>query len=224
LSKVIKAENFVQNPKRTFVFKEFGEKEQEEILQNAEKEAEEIINDAREKRLAVFEEARKSGRDSGYKDGYEQGYSDGKLKAAGIIERAEKTLAEAVEERKKIISSVEEEMVELIIKISSKVINREVKIDRGIIIGLVKQGLNEVNLSGDIKIHVSKRDYEIVSENSKEISAKVKNGANIEFVKDLSLNRCDCIIETEYGSIECGLDSQFGELKKNLQFLCNNTQ
>ena len=69
-------------------------------------------------------------------------------------------------------------------------------------------------------IHVSKEDYPYVSMQKKQFSAgAVAPNATVEIVKDITLGKGECLIETEGGIFDCGLGTQLSELRQKLKLL-----
>lgn len=69
-------------------------------------------------------------------------------------------------------------------------------------------------------IHVSKEDYSYVNMQKKQILAgAVGESAGVDVVEDLTLEKNDCMIETENGIFDCGLGTQLSELKRKLMLL-----
>jgi flagellar assembly protein FliH len=72
-----------------------------------------------------------------------------------------------------------------------------------------------------IFIHVSKQEYYIVVENLSQLIEATSNSA-IEVIKDLSLNKGDCIIETPFGNVDSSFDMQFEAIKNDLIYILEN--
>jgi len=51
--------------------------------------------------------------------------------------------------------------------------------------------------------------------------AAVEGGAEVEIVKDLSLGKAECIIETPYGSVDCSLEGQIEQMRESLMMILN---
>ncbi|MCL2047619.1 MAG: FliH/SctL family protein [Defluviitaleaceae bacterium] len=200
----------------------------ENIVLTAEREAEQIIASAR---AAAMEEAAKihqtaeaeaaaliaEARETGYNDGM----ATATKKGEEIKAHAQKILDDANAEREKMQASLEPEIVNMVIAITEKLLGDTVKINPAIIVSLVKQGFAGTSVTGDINIHVSANDYELIAERIDEISAVVDGSSKIQFIKDLSLSPMDCVIETPMGAIDCSLGQQFETLKANLLYILN---
>jgi flagellar assembly protein FliH len=180
------------------------------IVSKANREAQAIQIQSNADALELFEGARK--------DGYEKGYSEGEQDAQVLRDEAEDVLRDAEEQREEMLAGVEEEIVELISGAVKKILGAAYEIDRNTVVCLIRNTLAEITVTESIKINVSKDDYEDVLNRRDEIAASAL-GAEPEFGKNLSLGKGDCVIETAFGNIDCGLDGQFTKLQTNLRLV-----
>ena len=187
--------------------------EAESIIENSKIEGDKIINSSKEEANKIKEDA--------YNDGYSQGFRKGEEEVELIKKEAEKLIIEADKYKDELIEDLEPEIIELILDLVVKLLSDEVEINPDVVGILIRKGLNEAAVTGDISIHVSKEDYEYVEDNRNEILAGVETMAKITIDEDLSLSKSECIIETEFGNINANLDEQFKELKKSMYYLLN---
>ena len=82
--------------------------------------------------------------------------------------------------------------------------------------------MSQTKIMGDIFIHVSADDYESAINDKDDIVSSREGSVNIEIIKDLSMNVGDCLIETPFGNIDCGIDQQLKEVKSNLYYILEN--
>ena len=199
------------------------------IINTAEMQAADIVNRARMEALAIQskieaetkeEAARllKETEESAYNAGMSKARAEGDL----ILQEANKVLTDAKNQRLFLQESLEPDIVKIIINISDKLIGNAKNLNPTAITYLVKQGFGQGAITGDIKLLVSPKDYEAVIESKNELLAFTDGSANLEIVKDLSLNPLDCIIETSMGHIDCSLDGQYAALKENLTYILEN--
>jgi len=187
------------------------------ILENAKKSADKMLLEAQKERERLAEETREAAQ----REGYEEGRRIGDEEAEAMKAEAQEIIIEAHKEREEIIRSIEPEMVEVIIKSVHKLLTDSYAIHRDAVVHIIRKGLSNAALGGNIVIRVSADDYEHVLEHKVSIFIMTGSEENVSFVKDMSLNAGDCIIETPYGNIDCGLDQQFEALKENLYLIYN---
>ena len=187
------------------------------IIEKASAEAEELINE----RQAEFEDELSSLKEETLKDAFDQGYERGYDESRGIREQADQILKDAQEKREEILKNAEPETVELICQIVKKLTADAAELNPGMIACLIRQGLDAANAPGDVTVHISAEDYDEAVKHKNEYFAHIDTGARVDIIKDPSLQKSDCIIETPYGNIDCSLDQQFASLKENIYYILN---
>lgn len=161
-------------------------------------------------------------KESAYSEAYEEGRQKAEEEAERIIREAEQIKKQALIDKEEIINSAEPKIVELVSDIVKKLIGDALKLKPELIMFLIKQGLSQTSIMGEITVHVSEFDYDTVISDKNELLSMTEAGAKIEVIKDLSLNPSDCIIETQFGNIDCSLNQQYEALKENLNYICKN--
>lgn len=211
------------------IYVDDGEVTEENILANARIRAEQIIGEAKSVAEQMVEEARlkiKSDRqiaiEQGKAEGYDIGYNDGMNQAEEMLTEAQVIYEEAVTQKEDMINSVEPDLINLIIDIVHKILSDSVKINPQVVINLIKQGISKTTITGDVFIHVSELDYDSIVEAKFKIIAMTDGNTKLEIIKDFSLNKGDCIIETPFGNIDCSLEQQFEYLKQSLYYILKN--
>lgn len=192
--------------------------ESEKILKTAEKEAERIIAECKAKMeaesLLLYEEKRQ--------EGYNKGIDDATDEAARIKNEAQDVLDTAHKDATDIKKAVEPEAVNLIINIIEKLIGDTVKINPAVVVSLIRKGFEGSTVSsqgGQIIVRVSGDDYDDVFAYKNDIEAMAGGLSEVEIVRDLSLSKTDCVIDTPFGGIDVSLTPQLESLKENLIFL-----
>ncbi len=194
------------------------------IMERARKEAAKIISSANIDAEIILEKYRKEAKfesvrikELAKEEGFAEGHKEGILELEKLRADAEKHIQEIKEKKESIYQELEPEILDLIISITDKLLNKAVEINPDIVLNLIRQGLNETTLSGEINIRVSPQRYDFVVKNKDKIL--MDNRSKFEIIRDLSLKDSDCIIETSFGNIDCSLDEQFKLLKENLYML-----
>lgn len=180
----------------------------DEILENARKEAEKIKKDAYD---AAYAEADKKG--------YEHGSAKAEAEYQTIIGEANKKQAEWEEDYKKRYDAMESELVDTLLEVFSKVTNTIAEDNREIVLFLINRVMSEVEATGDFLIRVSKVDYPFLVENQGKIYCASPKDINISVLEDSSLEKNQCVIETDGGIFDCSLDIQLEQLIKDIKLL-----
>ena len=224
------------------------QKEGDEILARANAEAEDIINKANESAQAMqaeveelkaeterlkeqaIEEARTAGHDEGYNAGYEEAaakaqaeYADkvSELEAdfAGRKEEIETQLKQAEETYRAGEEDMEQNMADIFCDIIDKVFKIEFSGKKEIILHLVDNVITNTPGSKEYMIRVNESNYGIINEHRQELIEKVGTGVALDIIKDPLMGGDECMIETDGGVYDCGMDTQLSNLLADLKAL-----
>jgi flagellar assembly protein FliH len=116
-------------------------------------------------------------------------------------------LAAFESERIKYYSNVEVELVHFALAIAAKILHREAQVDRMLVAGLVKVMLEKLQQGTKVTARVSP-----------DVAASWKqyfhDNPTMHIAEDTSLGPNDCVLETEVGVANLGLDAQLKEIEK----------
>jgi len=155
------------------------------------------------------------------KQAHEQGVRDAeaRLRAQYEAELAleRHAISQALEsfdrERATYFEKVEGEVVQLALAIARKILHREAQIDPLFLTGMVRVALDKVAAESSVKLRVP--ESEIVR--WRQILAALKGvRSQLELVGDPALPSGSCMMQTEVGSTNISLDSQFQEIERGL--------
>ncbi|WP_413783239.1 FliH/SctL family protein [Caldanaerobacter subterraneus] len=186
---------------------------QREILSKTREDIEKMLKEAEERAHEIEEKYRMKGYEEGYSAGYEEGYKKGEEKAQALIEEAKALKEEILEEKKRLYKEAESDMINVILEAVEKIVGKHVEEDKDLILSLIKKGMENYNAFDKVTVRVSEEDYEHCVKNKDKILKDVEFLDEINIVKDLSLRKGDCIIETNSGVINSGVTTQLKTLK-----------
>ena len=187
-----------------------------EMIESAQAQIDEMTENARrdieEERQQALENANRTGYDDGYK--------------AGLAE-VDEMKRELSEERKKLrdeyesmVEDLEPRFIETITEIYSNIFGIELSDNHDILVHLIDSTLRQVESSKTFIIHVSKDDFPFVNMKKKELVEGATAGKGIvEIVEDIALSPGACLIETDGGIFDCGVDTQLQQLTNRLRVL-----
>jgi len=128
--------------------------------------------------------------------------------------QARTPIAAAVKEfsqqRDDYFARVESEVVQLSLSIAAKILHREAQVDPMLVASLVRIAVEKMREESSVTVHVSAgrgaawRQY----------FAGFPSLSRVEVVEDPQLNDQDCVLETELGSANFGLDTQLKEVEQ----------
>lgn len=188
-----------------------------EEADKAREQAEQILNDARREAEQLKQQAYEQGQAEGYQNGMARGQTEiDQIKAALSQERAEHE-----REYDEKLRRLEPDLVDVILEVFEKITYVLSQDKRGIAFHLVDNALSHIESSRQFLIRVSKEDYPFVTEHKEMLHEKVPSISEIDIVKDATLIRNQCLIETDGGVFDCSLDVQLENLISNIKLLAS---
>lgn len=199
----------------------------ETILEQAKKEAETILNNARLEVLRMRDEAKAETeleKNQILAQARQQGYDEGAAKAKVELQAAEQQYQEKARELEAAyqeqINVLEPQFINTITGIYEYIFHVDLGSYREVLVHLIATTIRKLEGSREFMIHVSREDYPYVSMQKKQMLAgAVSANCSVDVVEDMALEKNQCMIETESGIFDCGLDTQMSELKRRLQLL-----
>ena len=184
----------------------------EMILEEARKEAEAILNDARLSSLQMRDDMRAETEleknrilAQARQQGYDEGTAQARAEVQAIEQEYQKKAQQLEAAYQQQIDVLEPQFVDTITGIYEHIFHVELGAYRDILVHLISNTIRKLEGSHDFMIHVSK--------------GAVSANCSVDVVEDTALQKNQCMIETENGIYDCGLDTQMTELKRRLQLL-----
>ena len=113
-------------------------------------------------------------------------------------------------QRTEYYARVEAEVVQLALAIAAKIIHREAQVDPMLVAALVKMSIERMREGSSVTVRVAPG----LGKRWKEYFAQQPRVPQIEVVEDAELNDHDCLLETELGVANFGLDTQLKEVER----------
>ena len=187
-----------------------------EALEKAAVEADEITSTAKEDAERIlYEEQKKLGYEEGARCREEELNREHE-KAMESLHAQKKQLEEQYHEK---MSVMEKDIVDAVIQVFDKVFKIQFEEKRELLLQLVNGALLDIDPGDKIRIHTNRSDEEILKEHLAQMQDIVGKDVAIEFVKDNKLSDGQCKIETPYGVVDCGVDTQLSALLKDIRSL-----
>lgn len=195
------------------------------ILEDAKKQAEDILEDAKKQ----AEDIPKDAKENGYKEGYEKGTIESKQKSDDLQTKLEadyKSMSEKLQnEYDEKYQVMESELVDTLMEVFSKVTLTIAEDKKDLVLLLIQRTLKDADANKDFLIRVSDVDYGFVMNSIDKLYDCVSLDSKIEVVRDNTLKKNQCIIETDAGAFDCSLDIQLEGLISEIKLLsCLNKQ
>lgn len=123
--------------------------------------------------------------------------------------------AEYIQRKKQI----EPELVDVLTGVFEKVIFTVAEDDKSILLHLINSALENSDKSNEFLIKTSPEDYKFLVNNQGKIYCAMTKEITLEITPDETLERNQCIIETDGGVFNCSLDIELNNLIKKIKML-----
>lgn len=207
----------------TTMSEEEARNEAEKILQDARDAAQKILQDAIAQGEQEAETRRQEAWDAGYQDGKaacEKEYQNHK-RELNAKERELSGKGKQLEaEYQAKVAELEPQFIDVLSGIYEHLFHVELGNYRDILIHLASDCMRSCEGSKSFQVLVSSEDFPFVnSKKARLLEAAGGGEASVEVLEDASMERNDCVIKTETGIMDCGLDTQLEELSRKLKLL-----
>ncbi|MBC7958982.1 MAG: hypothetical protein H7X94_03860 [Vallitaleaceae bacterium] len=186
----------------------------ENMFEQAQAEAEAILQSARENAIQI----EKTAKTKGHKEGLKAGKEEAMQQIAGLKNELEESIAQFEKEKSHFYRSVEPKIAGIIMTLVTNMVGIQ-KFDKDTIFFVIKKGLEEMDVHGDLIIKVSSEDFDVVMQNKTYLEENMSAQIHIEVMKDTRLSKNDCIIETNLGIINCSLSERMNGLLRQLSLI-----
>jgi flagellar assembly protein FliH len=147
--------------------------------------------------------------------GYSQGERAGAEAAARRGEAMLRRLAQTVEElaglRGELIQKTERQVVQLALAIAERILRREVSLDRDLLIAMARVALERLGENTAATIRLNPADHAHIGD-----AARVSEGSIVRIVADPLVSSGGCLVQSDFGLIDVGIDAQLNELASAL--------
>jgi flagellar assembly protein FliH len=124
--------------------------------------------------------------------------------------RVRQALESFIGERKNYFSRVESDVVSLALAIAGKILHREAQVDTMLVAALVRVAVEKLHDGSSVSVRVSPAK----AEKWRQYLANPLNGSTVAVIEDTHLGTDDCILETDLGSADFGIDAQLKEVEQ----------
>ena len=195
--------------------RKMAQEEADDLLADARKQADALLADADIQADAIREEAKNAG--------FEQGHQEGTAKAEEELTRLRSQIEEEhrqleADYRQK-VQQLEPYLVEIVSDVFEKVFHVHFDDKKEVLVYLIEKVILNAEGTKEFLVRVSRADYEFVEGQKDAISAQVGASITVEIMADASLQEHQCMIETDSGVFECGVDVQLENLLGTLKSL-----
>ncbi len=167
-----------------------------QIIADAEAKAAQIIVDAEAKREQVYALAREDARSE-------------------VFGKASEELARAKMQAGEIVKGAERDIVELACKVAAKIIGRDLEREPDVMIEICATAIENVRNVKAMVLKVNPKDSARLREKKPRLMELVGRSLDIAIRDDADVEAGSCVIQTEFGSVDAQLRTQY-EMLQNL--------
>ena len=107
-------------------------------------------------------------------------------------------------------AKAEAEIVQLALAIAAKILHREAQVDPMLVATLVRMAVEKLREGSSVTLRVGAGEVS----RWKQCFASEVNGTHVQVIEDAKLSDHDCVLETELGTANFGLDTQLKEVEQ----------
>ncbi len=151
-----------------------------------------------------------------YADGYAAGGAAARTELIGEGEAFKKALAELTRFRAGLLDRYEGELLALALGIARKVVQRELAEHPEHWLGMIREAVRHALDREKIRIRVGPLLHRFLLEHLSTLRPMLEDVKELELVEDQALAENGCILESQYGDLDLGIDSQIGAIRAAL--------
>ncbi len=168
-----------------------------QIIAEAQEKAEEIKAEALRYKEEVFAKAREEAK-------------------ADVQARAAEELARAKMQAGQILAESEKDIVELALKVAAKIIGRDLEREPETVLEIVAACTEAARTAKAMTLRVNPEDGKLMRERKPRLMELIARSVDLSIRDDSEVERGGCIIQTEYGTIDGQIRTQFDMLRNVL--------
>ena len=164
------------------------------------------LQEMKEQAVKIQEEAREQGYQEGHNKGYEAGAEAVREQFTSSMNALQSLVDELSEVRKTTYPLLEREMVEMIATLARKIIHAELKDKEGNIREIVRMAFESVMDRESLMIKIHPDDHKELEDYGQELIQLFHDIKNVRFESHVSVPPGNCVVESNFGTVEAGLD------------------
>ena len=170
----------------------------------------EMFSDAMQQMKDQAAQIQKEAREQGYQEGHEEGYQEGaqavRERFASSLEILQSLVDELSQAREKMYPLLEREMVEMVASLAKKVVHMELESKADRIREIVRMAIESVLDRETLTVKVHPDDHKNLQDFGQELIQLFHEIKNVSFEAHASVPPGHCVVESNFGTVEAGLD------------------
>lgn len=187
----------------------------EQMLADAQAQVDQMFADAQEQCDAMFENARQDGRQQGYNDGLAEAQQEFADRHAELEAEHQRLLGEL----KVMQDEMEGQLVDVICEVVDKTFSVMYSDNKEILLHLIDNALLNIENSKTFLIRVNEKNQAFLQQNKEVLLERVGSDVQLDIIMDPLMDEGGCMIETDGGIFDCGMDVQMTNLIRSIRAL-----
>jgi flagellar assembly protein FliH len=167
-----------------------------------------VVKQAKDKALYIEQEAYEKGFTQGEKDGLELGQK----RIDTIVQQIQNVLQDIEKQRESLYRVYEGEMLQLAMSISKKILHHECQVNEDVITATLREVAKHIVDQRKIVLRLNPADAQFIQSHPDKAVPVKKGRQGVELLKDPSITRGGCVVETAFGGIDATMETQFDQI------------
>lgn len=166
----------------------------------------------------TWEEERKVIENESFRKGFEEGTSKGQEEGRQVyesrIEQANLVVEKAGILQKEKVKESERMILDLALTCAEKIVKKQLMEQPEAFLPLVSAAIEEVQAQPEVTIYVHPDQFGLLQEQREELHEAVRHNTDLSIYVEAELPPFTCRVESPFGIIDAGIDTQLTELRK----------
>lgn len=196
----------------------------EEMLEEVKQASDALLASANEEKTSMIQDAfdqveqiKSDATNQGYNEGFEAGIEKGYQEVSGLIEENLALKANYQAKYKQIKEDSEVAITQIILETVQTILNKHIEEDENLIAGLVEKALEKCAFTTNLALRVAPEDYDNAISMERYILSLAENVEHIEIKQDNALKPGSCVFDTDAGSVDSGILTQFEKVRQKFE-------
>lgn len=151
-----------------------------------------------------------------FRAGFEQGKAAAVTELQGLADGLAASVEEVARFRSGLLERYERELLDLAVRVARKVLQRELAEHPEHWLEMIREGVKKAVDRERIVIRVGSVLHHFLVAELPRLAGLLEGVKDIELVEDAALAETGCVIESRYGDLDLGIDSQLGAIRTAL--------
>ena len=148
----------------------------------------------------------------GYAQGERAGAEVASTQADALLRRLTQAIEELAALKGDVLHRAERQVVQLAMAVAHRILQRELDVDRGLLLAMARVALDRLDEHTAATIRLHPDDHAVIMA----APERTWTSEHVQVVADPVIARGGCLVQTDFGLMDVGLDGQFTELARTL--------